>query len=212
MRILQADGNSDNNIICPVKLLVIMGLRIGCFQDAKTISQLLERVVEHKGHIRMTENSLKRPVIAALDNYNLVPEKGALVQRLAKVIRYASQLAGIPNITHHATRRGVARELYLLPKGSTQDIQGEDHVANLLAHSKRSRHGGVTQKYIGGPHQGRESPCSMVRRKAHRLLFYYCSNRSNGCRCTEKARYRLDEHATRCEIHLACSNQIPRSS
>jgi hypothetical protein len=139
---------SDNNIVCPIKLLLILALRLG-YVSGTTISEVLNNAQSRRDKtVVWTEP--ERPVFCAFgaNGTALLQEKPAGNHQLTQTLALAGPLAGfLTPIRSHDLRRGSARDLANLDK----EIKGvaTPSVAAAMGHSNATHIKGLTARYVG---------------------------------------------------------------
>lgn len=146
-RTLRICKDAKDNVICPIKFLIIMALRTGNVA-ATTVEDLLENV---------RQNPIKKvawtrpdsPVFCAFSSRtSLDLPVPAATKQIQRTVSAMSDAAGIlASLTSHDLRRGGARELKNLavaPSGESDDVP-----AVALGHNNVSKYHGVTQDYCG---------------------------------------------------------------
>lgn len=140
-------SNLDNTI-CPIKLLLIMALRLGNVH-AKTIDEVLSRAAD-RGDKTVQWVHPERPVLCAFGNVgsSILESKAAGNHQLTHTMAQAAPISGfLKTLRGHDLRYGAARDTANL----SSSIKGyaTTAVAAVLGHSEQSHLGGVTAKYVG---------------------------------------------------------------
>lgn len=139
---------SENNVVCPIKLLLILALRLGQVSGT-AIDEVLNKAQSRRDKtVVWTEP--ERPVFCAYESQGtaLRQEKPAGNHQLTQTLALAGPLAGfLTPIRSHDLRRGSARDLANLDT----EIKGvaTPTVAAAMGHSNAAHAKGVTARYVG---------------------------------------------------------------
>lgn len=143
---LEALKDAANNIICPVRLLLIVALRLGGVQ-AVTIDEVLRKAAARNDKTVQWVHP-KRPVLCAFGPgiSRVLVEKPANSHQLSHTMAHAAPLAGFltTSIRSHDLRRGAAQDTANLKS----KIKGHatDAVAEYLGHNNTK----TTKRYTRG--------------------------------------------------------------
>ena len=138
--------DAANNVICPIKLLLIVALRLGNVQ-AVTIDEVLRNAAARNGKTIQWVHP-KRPVLCAFGagTSRVLADKPANSHQLSNTMAHAAPIAGFltTTIRSHDLRRGAAQDAANLES----KIKGHatDAVAEYLGHNDTK----TTKRYIGG--------------------------------------------------------------
>lgn len=139
--------DASQNLMCPIKLLLIMAMRTGQTHGS-TIKDILE-------HTRRTNNRVhwrfpERPVICAQNPSRLTEvNRPVKPDRLNALLKKMAERTGISDrVTTHAIRRGAIRDVVHLPP-STLNLTDRAVGAAVADHSRRALQSGVTDDYVG---------------------------------------------------------------
>ncbi|CEN61963.1 hypothetical protein ASPCAL08606 [Aspergillus calidoustus] len=141
--------NDKHNIMCPIKLLLIMALRLG-ITAAKTPAELISRALGTRDR-RIVWKHPDYPVICGSNRHHVVVPSmcigpGTLSARL-KSVAAKSGLVGL-GLGTTANRRGAAREI--AHAATTFKGTSDDAAAAALGHSASTKNAGLTREvYIG---------------------------------------------------------------
>jgi len=139
---------SENNVVCPIRLLLVLALRLG-HVSGTTIEEILNKAQSRRDKtVVWTEP--ERPVFCAYGPQGsaLRQEKPAGNHQLTHTLALAGPLAGfLTPIRSHDLRRGSARDLANLDT----EIKGvaTPTVAAVMGHSNATHTKGVTARYVG---------------------------------------------------------------
>ncbi|KAK9234527.1 hypothetical protein V1525DRAFT_412862 [Lipomyces kononenkoae] len=136
----------DDNIICPIKLLLTLALRLGNVH-ARTIDEVLHLAAQR------SDKSIdwaypQRPVLCAFGKGYIQPDKPAGSNQLTGTMAEAGPKGGfLARIRSHDLRRGAARDVANL----SNPIKGyaTPAVAAVIGHSNQSHMRGATALYVG---------------------------------------------------------------
>jgi hypothetical protein len=139
---------NNNNVICPIKLLLILALRLGNVH-AKTIDEVLWLTAQRRDKTVIWAH-LTRPILCAFDHSgrSLKPDKPAGNHQLTHIMSEASQKAGfLARVVAHDLRVGAARDSANL----NNPIKGHATlgVATAIGHSETFHAKGTTSRYTG---------------------------------------------------------------
>jgi hypothetical protein len=140
--------------LCPIKIVLILALRLGHVKGATTIDDVLaQTAVRPDRTVQWTDPF--QPVLPAFTGGggHLIIGKAANSRQLQLTLNDAALMIGmVGKVTPHDLRRGAAQDLYnaarqnITSAGSTAAL-GE--VQSMLTHSNTSLHRGVTKEYVG---------------------------------------------------------------
>lgn len=137
------------NIMCPVKLIIIIAMRIGAV-PATTIDNVISQARARRDKtIVWSKSALEWPLQPSFTRIGLaiVPDNAAATAQLTKTLSQASDLAGLlKRPKPHDLRRGAVRDVVY-----TQGVQAinEDLAAQVLNHTSKSKQNGLSMKYVG---------------------------------------------------------------
>jgi len=143
---LEALNDAANNAICPLKLLLIVALRLGNVQ-AVTVDEVL-RTAAARNDKTIQWVHPRRPVLCAFGPgiSRVLADKPANSHQLSHTMAHAAPIAGFlaASIRSHDLRRGAAQDAANLKT----KIKGHatDAVAESLGHNDTK----TTKRYIGG--------------------------------------------------------------
>jgi hypothetical protein len=143
---LEALKDAANNIICPVRLLLIVALRLGGVH-AITIDEVLRKAAARNDKTVQWVHP-KRPVLCAFGGMGsrVLLETPANSHQLSHTMAHAAPIAGflVTSIRSHDLRRGAAQDAANLER----KIKGHatDAVAEYLGHNNTK----TTKRYTGG--------------------------------------------------------------
>lgn len=147
--VLTALANPDDNVVCPVKLLLIQALRLN-HTSSTTVQQILATAsCRQDRKIVWKSTSMDLPVIPAIaqGGSRLRTEHPAQPSQISESVKAAANTLGIlVPVTSHDVRRGSARDVAFLEKVPGTSTRS---AAAALGHSDAARRSGVTSKYIG---------------------------------------------------------------
>ena len=146
--VLRALERAEDNLLCPIKLILILALRLGNV-EGKTIDELLVKTQGRRNKTIKWTNE-ERPLCCAFWSRGsaLHPDKPAGNHQLTHTLSTAGLQAGILAKLHaHDLRRGSARDTVNL-KAKVRGVATET-VAATIGQSKKSHARGVTDKYVG---------------------------------------------------------------
>jgi hypothetical protein len=140
--------DDKDNVVCPIKLLLILALRLGNVH-ARTIDEVLHLAAQRRDktiHWVYPE----RPVLCAFGKIgaSIQPDKPAGNHQLTHTMSEAGPKAGfLARIRGHDLRRGAARDTANL----SHSIKGyaTPAVAAVIGHSEQSHMRGTTAAYVG---------------------------------------------------------------
>lgn len=145
---LEVLKNDADNVICPIKLLLIEALRHGNVQ-ATTIDEVLRlAAARHDKIIQWVHPKL--PVLCAFGHVgsNVLVDKPAGNHQLTNNMAQAAPVAGfLEKPRGHDLRRGAAQDTAHL-NGAVKGY-ATPAVAAVLGHSENSYQKGVTKAYVG---------------------------------------------------------------
>ena len=137
----------DDNVMCPIKLLLVLALRLGNVA-ATNIDDLLTSTQSCADKtIKWTHP--ERPVMCAIGRCGakLDVDEPASSEQLTSILGQAGLAAGVlAKIRSHDIRRGAARDSAQLDR---IDSVSSVEVATTLGHSFKTYSTGVTADYIG---------------------------------------------------------------
>lgn len=147
---LKCLADTRNNIMCPIKLILILALRTGNLDSAQTLEEALD-IARCRKSKTFTWKYPDRPIICSVvaRGTALLVEKAANRTQVTKTIAEGGIVAGIlGSLTSHDLRYGSARDTANLSK----PIKGLPTlaVAQTLGHSKQAFDKDVTGRYVGG--------------------------------------------------------------
>lgn len=137
------------NILCPVKLIMVMALRTGTVQDVTIEGVVRPAQARRDKFVVWTQSGRDRPLLPKFNkgHTTIIPEEPAVPRQLRRTLEQASDLAGLIKVAKpHDLRRGAARDV-VYTRGIT--YINEDQAADVLNHSSRAKENGVTKEYIG---------------------------------------------------------------
>jgi hypothetical protein len=139
----------QDSVICPIKLLLIVALRLGNVRG-KTIDEALCSAAERRDKTIQWLHT-DRPVLCAFGNVgsSVQSDKPAGNHQLTQTCAQAAPLAGfLEKIRAHDLLRGAARDAANI----IRSVKGHatPAVAVLIGHSEKSHLQGVTASYVGG--------------------------------------------------------------
>lgn len=141
----------EQNILCPVKLLTIHGLRTGALEET-SIHELVRNMATKRNR-RARWKTPKNPVFSSMltgQQGKLVLHKPGNVKQLGLTLQEMCWKAGITaRVTSHSLRYGAARDMAHLKPGAMRGAATME-VAQSLGHSMTSFMTGVTSMYTGG--------------------------------------------------------------
>lgn len=137
------------NSVCPIKLLIIHGLRRHAMCQADSVDSVMQQG-KSKGVLVWKSEVLELPVICAIDTpgKKLLYDRPASALQVLNTVKRGGIYAGIlAPIVSHDLRRGSAGDFPKL----TDDTKGVATVKTALqmGHTATSYAKGVTQKYVG---------------------------------------------------------------
>jgi integrase len=138
----------QDNVVCPIKLLLIHALRLGRVQG-KSIDEVLSKArIRPNKQIVWTDD--QAPIFYAITSSGagLLVDKPASNQQAKHFVAQAGQLCGVlGSIITHDIRRGSARDTAQIKSG----INGlaTSAVAATLGHTHQSHQRAVTAAYVG---------------------------------------------------------------
>jgi hypothetical protein len=146
--VLDCLKGSNTNLVCPIKLLLILALRLG-HVSGTTIYEILNNAQSRRDKT-VVWTKPERPVFCAIESAGtaLQQDKPAGNHQLTSILALAGPLAGfLTPIRSHDLRRGSARDLANLE----EDIKGvaTPAVAAAMGHSNVTHIRGLTARYVG---------------------------------------------------------------
>jgi hypothetical protein len=138
------------NTVCPIKLLLIHGLRTGHIAHPSIQSLLGSLVSSRDRRVQWTNGS--DPVIPAISAVATFLDfsKPAVQHQVNQSIKAAALVAGIlVPVVSHDIRAGAARDIATLAGPKLTGV-GNPGIAKALGHNYKSLSRGTTDRYIGG--------------------------------------------------------------
>ncbi|KAL2283132.1 hypothetical protein FJTKL_10229 [Diaporthe vaccinii] len=146
--VVEALDGVQQNIACPIKLLVIHGLRTGHIAHPSIKSLLDSLLLTPSRKVQWINAS--DPIIPALQRAKLDFSRPATPNQVKGTIKAAGLLAGIlVPLNSHDIRAGTARDLSKLGSDAIKGVANPG-VAKVLGHDYKTMSCGVTDSYIGG--------------------------------------------------------------
>ncbi|KFY24325.1 hypothetical protein V493_05304 [Pseudogymnoascus sp. VKM F-4281 (FW-2241)] len=139
----------SENVMCPIKLLLILALRSGNIDAAVSIEQVIAKAQSRRDRKVIWKNPLQ-PVVCAITPQGaaLQLNKPAHRTQISRNIADGGLLAGVlAPLTSHDLRRGAARDIANM-KHSFKGLATEA-IATVLGHSKKAYDRGTTARYVG---------------------------------------------------------------
>ncbi|KAF4631385.1 hypothetical protein G7Y89_g6747 [Cudoniella acicularis] len=146
---LYCQKDTASNLMCPIKLILILALRSGNIAGAESIEKALELARARKSKTIVWAHP-ERPLACAFVKRGvaLLPEKVAHRNQISVTLAEGGMVAGvIASLTSRALRYGAARDVANLPgniKGTATRA-----VADELGHSTEAFNKGITATYVG---------------------------------------------------------------
>lgn len=139
----------EDNVVCPIKLLLIHALRLGRVQG-KSIDEVLSKALYIRLDKQIVWTDGQAPIFCAITSSGagLLVDKPASNQQAKHFVAQAVQLCGVlGSIITHDIRRGYARDTAQIKSG----INGlaTSAVAATLGHTHQSHQRAVTAAYVG---------------------------------------------------------------
>jgi hypothetical protein len=148
-------------LLCPIKIILIVALRLGAVR-AKSIDELLTQTAQRRDRTLQWVDS-SRPVLPAINlgGSKVLPTVAANSKQLGPVLAAAALSAGVVgSVRPHDLRRGAAKDTSVAFRSVT--TQGAaatlGEVQQVLGHSHESLQRGITQGYIGVAHVDNWAP------------------------------------------------------
>ena len=152
---LNALKDSENNIVCPIRFILILALRLGNVSGS-TISEVLSTAYRRSDKtVKWTHG--ERPVMVAhvpkgpgTQVSMLQPEKPISQASLRKYIQRVGRLVGLlAPIVPHDLRRGSGQDISILDRSALPVGNTDIATASALGHSYKSVFQGITESYKG---------------------------------------------------------------
>jgi integrase len=142
-------------LLCPVKMIIIVALRLGAVA-ANSINDLLRQTARCRDRtVKWVDSS--RPVLPAINlgGSKVVPTAAANSKQLGSILAAAALSAGVVGrVRPHDIHRGAAKDVSVgfgsVTRQGAAATLGE--VQHVLGHSHESLQRGVTQGYVGVAH------------------------------------------------------------
>lgn len=139
---------NKDNVVCPIKLLLILALRLGNV-NARTVDEVLQLAGQRRDRAVIWAHP-RRPVLCAFSkgNGSIKSDTPAGNHQLSHTMNEAGLKAGfLARVLAHDLRAGTARDAANL----RASIKGYDTqvAAAVIGHSEKARATGVTSKYVG---------------------------------------------------------------
>jgi hypothetical protein len=147
--LLKCLPDTKNNVICPVKLLLIHALRHG-YVNGKSVDEVLSNAYMRRDRQIIWTNG-QAPVFCAMSSSGafLLLGNPASNQQARKIVVQAGLLCGIlGSIVAHDIRRGAARDTAQIKSGFNG--MATVAVSATLGHSHEAHFKGTTAAYVGG--------------------------------------------------------------
>jgi hypothetical protein len=145
---LEPLGNVELNVVDPVNLIMIHGLRTHVFVG-ETLKEVLDLAVQNKGFITLRPEAMPRPVICTIHNSGtqLLLDQPATTPQINISLRDAADICGLmSSVTSHDIKRGFTRDYTYAP---AMGGYARGDVALAASHTNKSRLDGTTQAYSG---------------------------------------------------------------
>lgn len=141
----------QNNVVCPIKLLLVHALRTG--HVAQTSIESLLAVVQATPNRTVQWLRPSDPVVPAVHRHKhgfLDFSKPANPMQVTSTLRAAGLLAGVlVPLQSHDIRAGASRDVSKLPPDAIKGVAGVA-VAKVLGHTPKTTSKGLTDDYVGG--------------------------------------------------------------
>lgn len=143
--------DNEYNVICPIKLLIIVALRTGAVTET-TYGELISNIRARQSKVLVWAYP-ERPVLPAFGPCAAFVDVGAPAPgaQILSSLKLAGDLVGMLSAPWtHDIRRGSARDIAYAPSFSILcRSMMTDVVARALGHSDSTRRQGITDAYIG---------------------------------------------------------------
>src|ERR1700712_4513647 len=110
--LFHALSEQEENVVCPIKMLLISAMRLGAVQD--TIEDILAKTAARRDKtVQWADGKGGNPVLCGFETAAqlVIVDKPAMVDQLRDTVHHASLQAGILKpIIPHDMRRGSARD------------------------------------------------------------------------------------------------------
>ncbi|KAK4996978.1 hypothetical protein LTR66_003524 [Elasticomyces elasticus] len=138
----------ENNVLCPIKSILIQALRTGHVAETSIDAVLLAALSRPSRTVKWVKGS--DPVVPSIKRPFLDFSTPAATQQVVDTIKAAGLLAGILEpLVSHDIRAGAARDVSKLASGLIKGSANED-VAKAMGHHRSSLFRGTTDDYVGG--------------------------------------------------------------
>lgn len=141
-------------LLCPIKAVLNMALRLGNVRDAITVHDLLTRTAARRDKTVQWKDPY-RPVLVAFTGRGakVVATKPANSKQVCQILSEAALNVGIVGkVRPHDLRRGAAKDIRNITVPSANAVNATadlGSVQSLLVHSHDSLRRGVTKKHVG---------------------------------------------------------------
>ncbi|KFY43691.1 hypothetical protein V494_01849 [Pseudogymnoascus sp. VKM F-4513 (FW-928)] len=150
--LLRVMPEQENNILCPIKMLLISAMRLGAVQG--TIEQVIASAAARRDKtIQWTDGRGGSPVLCGFETaaHLVIIDKPAMGDQVRDTVYHAGLRAGILKpIVPHDMRRGAARDVANLPQDPTAASGlATPVVAAEIGHTNLALQKGLTSEYVG---------------------------------------------------------------
>lgn len=139
----------QHNSVCPIKLLIIHGLRRGAMLHADSVNAVMQQG-KTRGGLVWKSDLLELPVICAIDTpgKKLLYDRPASALQILNTVKMGGLYAGIlAPLASHDIRRGSTQDFVKL--GDNNKGVATLKTSVQIGHSSMSFGQGITQKYAG---------------------------------------------------------------